>query len=54
MTRKADYLARTVEHIDIATFDPIGLVEAMKQTAFTARDLARAADIVEKMLGDPS
>lgn len=49
---KADYLATPVEHIDITKHNPVPLVEAMGKTAFTARDLSRAADITARMLRD--
>jgi deoxyhypusine synthase len=52
MPEKTDYLARTVEHIDIAAIDVVPLIEAMRRMSFTARDLARAADIFDRMLGD--
>lgn len=52
MPTKADYLHTPVEHIDITRFDPTGLVDAMGKTAFTARDLARAADITRRMVAD--
>ena len=52
MPEKAQYLAETVEHIDITSFDAVPLVEAMSRMSFTARDLARAADIFDRMLGD--
>lgn len=52
MATKAEYLHTPVEHIDITTFDPVPLVEAMGRTAFTARDLARAADITHRMVED--
>ncbi|QEL17913.1 1,9-bis(guanidino)-5-aza-nonane synthase [Limnoglobus roseus] len=49
---KADYLGTPVEHIDITKFNPVPLVDAMANTAFTARDLARAADITNRMMED--
>jgi deoxyhypusine synthase len=49
---KSDYLAHPVEHIDLRAFNPTPLVNAMRQTAYTARDLARAADITERMVAD--
>ena len=52
MPTKAEYLSTPVEHIDITTLDPTSLVQGMGRTAFTARDLARAADIFERMLRD--
>ena len=52
MPKKSDYLNTPVEHIDVAKFNPVPLVEAMGKTAFTARDLARAADITNRMVAD--
>lgn len=52
MPTKADYLHTPVEHIDITKFDPVPLVDAMAKTAFTARDLARAADITHRMVAE--
>ena len=49
---KAEYLATPVEHLDPFAFDPVPLVEAMGRTAFTARDLSRAADITARMMRD--
>jgi deoxyhypusine synthase len=49
---KAEYLATPVEHLDLAAFDPVPLVTGMGRTAFTARDLSRAADITARMLRD--
>jgi len=51
-TRKAELLARQVEHIDIKSFDARPIVEAMKKMSFTSRDLGRAADIYNQMLAD--
>jgi deoxyhypusine synthase len=52
MATKAEYLSTPIEHIDLQGFNPTPLVEAMRNTAFTARDLARAADITERMVAD--
>jgi deoxyhypusine synthase len=52
MPEKVDYLAETIEHIDITAIDVVPLVEAMRRMSFTARDLARAADIFDRMLCD--
>src|ERR1043165_478859 len=52
-TRKAELLAKEVEHIDIKSFDARPIVEAMKKMSFTSRDLGRAADIYNRMLADP-
>src|SRR4029453_18835263 len=49
---KRELLQETVEHIDIKRHDVVPLVEAMQQMAFSARDLARAADIYDRMLRD--
>ena len=49
---KADYLSTPVEHLDVTRFNPVPLVEAMGKTAFTARDLSRAADITARMMRD--
>jgi deoxyhypusine synthase len=54
MTKKADYLHTPIEHIDITKNSPVALVDAMGKMAFTARDLARAADITHRMVEDKS
>ena len=43
---------RPIEHIDITRHNVVPLVEAMQHMAFSARDLARAADIYDRMLRD--
>lgn len=53
MTTKREFLAQTIEHIDIKQHNVVSLVEAMHSMAFSARDLARAAEIYERMLRDP-
>ena len=45
-------LSEPVEHVDITAHNAVPLVEAMRHMAFTARDLARAADIYDRMLRD--
>ncbi len=52
MEEKTQYLSRPVEHIDITQFDARPLVEAMGRMAYSARDLARAAKIYDRMLAD--
>jgi len=52
MPSKAELLQNTIEHIDIAKFNPAPLVEAMRRMAYSARDLAQAADIYDRMLRD--
>lgn len=49
---KAQLLSRPIEHIRIADFNVVPLVESMSHMAFTARDLARASEIYDRMLGD--
>lgn len=50
--KKADLLKETIEHVDITKNDTRQLVEAFSKMAFSARDLARASDIFDKMLAD--
>ena len=52
MPGKKKLLSRTIEHIDITKHNVVELVDAMQQMAFTARDLARAAEIYDRMLRD--
>lgn len=49
---KGDLLAHPIEHIDVKKHSVVPLVEAMARSAFSARDLARAADIYDRMLRD--
>jgi deoxyhypusine synthase len=49
---KQELLTQTVEHIDIKRHNVVPLVEAMKSMAYSARDLARAADILDRMVRD--
>ncbi len=51
-TRKAELLAKTVEHIDITSFDARPIVDAMANMSFTSRDLGRATNIYNQMLAD--
>src|SRR5207248_6727257 len=52
MPNRKDYLKNTIQHIDITTHHVVPLVEAMNHMAFSSRDLARAADIYDRMLKD--
>jgi len=52
MSEKKDYLKDIVKHIDIKQHNVISLVDAMKDMAFTARDLNRAANIYDMMIKD--
>ncbi len=49
---KNELLSTEVNHLDIKKFDFVGLVDAMKGTAFQARNTARAAEIYNQMLSD--
>lgn len=50
--KKGDFLKKQVKHIDITSFDAKPIIEAMKGMSFTARDLAVAADIYQRMLSE--
>ena len=49
---RADLLSRTIEHIDIKRHNVTPLVDAMRDMAFSSRDLARAAEILHRMVED--
>jgi deoxyhypusine synthase len=49
---KQELLSQTIEHVDIKRHNVVPLVDAMHSMAFSARDLARAADIYDRMLRD--
>lgn len=51
-TTKTDLLSTEVQHLDIKKFDFVSLVEAMKGTAFQARNMGRAAEIYQQMIAD--
>jgi len=53
-TTKQQHLSTLVEHLDITKVDVVPLVDMMGQTAFSARDLARAGRIVDMMVRDES
>lgn len=53
MLRKADLLQHPIEHFDMTRVNVVPLVDAMRHMAFSARDLARAAEITDLMLRDP-
>jgi deoxyhypusine synthase len=50
--KKKDYLKTPIEHIDMKAFDAGNIIDAMRGMSFSARDLAAAADIYDRMLGD--
>ena len=49
---KEDLLTTPVEHIDIKSFSALEIIRAMRKMSFTARDLASAAEIYDRMLAD--
>ncbi|MBK8269985.1 MAG: deoxyhypusine synthase [Planctomycetes bacterium] len=52
MATKKDLLSKPIEHIDITKIDTRAMMKAMGHMAFSARDMARAAEIYEMMLRD--
>jgi len=52
MSDKRTLLSQPIQHIDIARHNVVPLVEAMRGMAYSARDLARAAEIYDRMLRD--
>ncbi len=53
MLTKQELLSQKIQHVDIKQHNCVPLVEAMQSMAFSARDLARAADIYDRMVRDP-
>ena len=49
---KAELLSKTVEHIDITSFDARPIIDGMENMSFTSRDLSRATGIYNQMLAD--
>jgi deoxyhypusine synthase len=49
---KTELLSKEVRHLDIKHFDFVSLIDGMHDTAFQARNLARAAHIYDQMLTD--
>ena len=50
--KKSALLKDAVEHFDITKLNSVPIIESMSKMAFSARDLARASDIYDRMLGD--
>jgi deoxyhypusine synthase len=50
--KKKDYLKKTVEHVDIAAINSVGIINAMERMSFTARDIANGSKIFNRMLAD--
>lgn len=53
MSSKKDFLREPVRHIDPKSFNAVPILEAMEHMSYQARNLARAAKIYDRMLGDP-
>jgi deoxyhypusine synthase len=51
---KAELLANPVEHVDPNSFDARPILDAYARTAFQARNLASASDILNRMMADDS
>jgi len=50
--KKRDYLKTPVKHIDIKSFNAADIIDGMRGMSFSARDLAMAAAIYDRMLSD--
>jgi len=50
--KKREFLKTPVRHIDITSFDATPIIEQMRGMSFTARDLAAAAEIYDRMLAE--
>jgi deoxyhypusine synthase len=50
--RKNELLTTEVKHIDITSFDSTRIINSMKNMSFSAREMARAAEIFDMMLAD--
>jgi deoxyhypusine synthase len=51
---KSELLTETIEHFDITRFNAIGLIESMSRMSFSARELADASMIFDRMISDES
>lgn len=52
MLDRRELLSQPIQHLDMTQHNVVPLVQAMQAMAFSARDLARAADIYDRMLRD--
>jgi deoxyhypusine synthase len=52
MTTRQELLRERIEHFDITAHNVVPVVESMRNMAYSARDLHRAADIYDRMLRD--
>jgi len=51
---KKDLLTEPIEHIDITGFNAVGLIESMSRMSFSARELAAASMIFDRMISEES
>lgn len=51
---KTELLKEPIEHVDITDFDARSIIDRMARMSFSARDVARAAEIYNRMLADQS
>ncbi len=51
---KKDFLKKTVEHIDITSFDSTTIIQSMEKMSFVSRETANAAKIFDEMIKDKS
>jgi deoxyhypusine synthase len=52
MINKEDFLKDEIKHIDITSFDSTPIINAMSDMSFTSREIARSADILDRMIKD--
>lgn len=52
--KKQELLNKTIQHIDITSFDARPIIDAMDKMSFSSRDLSRATSIFNRMLQDKS
>ena len=50
--KKSDFLSEKIEHIDFTAFDSSYLINAMNRMSFSAREVANAAELFNKMVTD--
>jgi deoxyhypusine synthase len=50
--KKKELLKETVKHIDIKSFDSTKIIDSMKDMSFSSREIAKAAEILKKMIND--
>ena len=49
---KKDFLKKSIEHIDITSFDSQKIISSMQKMSFVSREIGNAADIFNQMLRD--